>query len=618
MLMEKIKGKNLSEVLLPQGAYQPFPTIDDREGWSAVTEVSREIWIKTAEEYMDFPWPALRASWYMDFHKNGENIPFLFPFFTRRGLLGTFVIAECIENQGRFIDQIVTGIYCICEETTWMTPFDLFSGTKNKMPALEDVIVDLACSETATLLVYVRYLMQARLDAINPRICQRIFDEVYRRAVRPYLDRNDYWWMGFVPQERINNWNPWCNGNMLACLLLLPIEEAERLEGMEKLLRSLDRYMEEYPQDGCCDEGPAYWCAAGGGLNGCLETLKDASGGLLDIFDVKIVQDIGRYISTAFIDSNYFVNYADGDAKVGVGSAAYMYGKNIKDRNMMALGAGGEPARPGLHHWFGLGGYLKTIFTEVERRDYQADLPYVRDSWMPFSHTMSAREQAGSSKGFFLAAKSGHNAESHNHNDVGNFIVYVDGKPLFVDVGTEEYTAKTFGSDRYSIWYIGSLYHNCPSVNGVAQHAGREFAGCDVSYDSDDTHSRMSMNIAGAYPKEAGIDSWVRTVSMERGGDAVITITDRYSLEKPSIAEYHFMTVAEPVVAEDGLIRLHSASGRTVYFRFDANSLTPEIEFRELSESRLVRNWGNAMYRITLKEKSPTASAERTVKITRD
>src|SRR2546430_9673482 len=40
----------------------------------------------------------------------------------------------------------------------------------------------------------------------------------------------------------------------------------------------------------------------------------------------------------------------------------------------------------------------------------------------------------------FRSAWGGHNAQSHNHNDVGNFIVYGDGRPVLIDLGVETYS----------------------------------------------------------------------------------------------------------------------------------------------------------------------------------
>jgi len=53
---------------------------------------------------------------------------------------------------------------------------------------------------------------------------------------------------------------------------------------------------------------------------------------------------------------------------------------------------------------------------------------------------MGARENEGSSKGFYFSAMGGHNDESHNHNDVGTSILIYNGNPVLVDVGSGAYT----------------------------------------------------------------------------------------------------------------------------------------------------------------------------------
>jgi hypothetical protein len=49
----------------------------------------------------------------------------------------------------------------------------------------------------------------------------------------------------------------------------------------------------------------------------------------------------------------------------------------------------------------------------------------VRDIWLPETRVMVACDAAGSSQGYYPAIKGGHNNESHNHNDVGHFIIYI-------------------------------------------------------------------------------------------------------------------------------------------------------------------------------------------------
>ena len=142
----------------------------------------------------------------------------------------------------------------------------------------------------------------------------------------------------------------------------------------------------------------------------------------------------------------------------------------------------------------------------------------LRDAWMWHTQVMTARENKGSHEGLFLAAKAGHNGESHNHNDVGNFIVYADGNPVLIDLGTEEYTAKTFSPRRFELWYLQSQYHNCPTVRGVLQHDGLAYAARDVTYHADDLRAEMRADISGAYPAGSGPGVLAKDVPAEPGG----------------------------------------------------------------------------------------------------
>lgn len=139
----------------------------------------------------------------------------------------------------------------------------------------------------------------------------------------------------------------------------------------------------------------------------------------------------------------------------------------------------------------------------------------LRDVWLPDIQVMAARDAEGNSNGFYLAAKGGHNDESHNHNDIGNFVVFIDGRPLLVDAGVETYTARTFSDRRYEIWTMQSAYHSLlPTIDGVQQAPGATFAARNVVYAMDDAIAALTLDIAAAYPPTAKLASWRRTVTL--------------------------------------------------------------------------------------------------------
>ncbi len=392
-------------------------------------------------------------------------------------------------------------------------------------------------------------------------------------------------------------------------------ENNERhISAVHKILRSLDNFLNYYPADGGCDEGPGYWGRAGGSLFDCLELLHSATGGALSIYTDPLVQNIGRYIYRVQIDEDYFINFADASARVNVAAdLVFRYGQRIGDRQMMAFGAFAA-ARQGVGKSAVSGGgsigrQLHALFNLSELLSAEAAEPLLRDVWLPEIQVMVAHSEGGSSEGLYLAAKGGHNAESHDHNDVGNFIVYVDGRPAIIDAGVGTYTAQTFSSRRYEIWTMQSGYHNLPTIGGVMQENGREFAARDVSYQADDSRAQFSLDIASAYPSEAGVREWRRTLRLERGKQ--IELVDSYRLSDPaSELTLTLMTPCEVALVEPGKLTLRttpSQSGEqsSLAIEYDSQKLSVTTEEIPLEDRRLERVWGSHLTRILLTAQSP-------------
>ena len=76
-----------------------------------------------------------------------------------------------------------------------------------------------------------------------------------------------------------------------------------------------------------------------------------------------------------------------------------------------------------------------------------------------------------------FAAKAGDNKESHNHNDIGVFLLNVGGDKIVTDPGRGEYTSDYFSSKRYKYFPTSALAHSVPVVNGIVQQEGEEYRG---------------------------------------------------------------------------------------------------------------------------------------------
>ncbi|MFN7936383.1 MAG: heparinase II/III family protein [Bryobacteraceae bacterium] len=603
---EKVAG-----ALLPAREWKPLPRFADRAAWEGLPAEVRGHIVEQASGLQKEPWESLPASVYLDFARNGNRSRYERIRFARRGKLNLLAVAECIEGKGRFLDSVTEGVWLECEESSWVLPAHIGVQKVGKgLPDVTEPVVDLFAAESGAQLSWLHYLLASELGRVSPLVPKRIRNEVHHRILAPCMERNDFGWMGLRgPQHSLNNWTPWINSNWLTCALLLEEDPGRRAAHVAKALRSVDEYLSDMPDDGGCDEGPGYWGRAGASLFDCLELLDSASSGRMTWWKEPLVREIGRYIVKAHIAGKWMVNFADASAHATPdGALVWRYGKAIGDRDMMEYGAWAAQGQRGFDGHDSPARGLMKLFLNAGMKDTQARAPLPVENWLPDLNVLFARQTAGSDRGFYLAAKGGHNAESHNHNDVGNFIVFLDGQPVLVDVGVETYTAKTFSSQRYEIWTMQSGWHNCPTVNGMMQAPGRAFRARDVQFKGGAV-SEVAMDLAGTYPAEARVERLRRSMRLDRKAGAVV-VEDGFALRGAGAMEWNFITPVKPSVGDAGRVSL--AAGAVL--RYDAALLSAAVDEHEANDGRLKEIWGGKMYRVRLTLKAPRA--EGTVKFT--
>ncbi|CAA9553995.1 MAG: FIG00985566: hypothetical protein [uncultured Thermomicrobiales bacterium] len=619
ILTSRFTPQLVRKALVGRESWRPYPPIDDRDGWAVIPQETRAGLVQRAEPRLGMAWPALPASVFLDFARDGNRSRYEAPHFERREALIQLVLAECIEADGRFLDDIVNGIWALCEESFWGVSAHSYSRRFERgLPDTSFPVVDLFAAETGSLLAWTHYLLRPTLSGELPVVLDRIEHEVHARIVEPYRSVDDWMWLGLSPRaddRPPNNWNPWIHSNVLAANLLLEPDAEIRAATVDRALTGIDAFLAGYHPDGGCDEGISYWGRAGGSLFDCLDLLARASDEALNAFGIPLVQEIGRYVYRAHIGGSWYVNFADGAAKTtpepGV---VYHYGKRIDDPKLMAQAAEAERLRKGLPETkLSIGRELPAIFDPIPDEVAKQLPPLIRDSWMDGIQVLTAREREGSTEGLFLAAKGGHNAESHNHNDVGHFIVGLDGAPVLIDVGVETYTRKTFSADRYDIWTMQSAYHNLPTIDGHQQQAGLDFRATDVDASVSDGRAELSLDIASAYPEGAGVRSWRRSIRLDRGANSTVSVRDTWALESaPDQLTLSLMAASDVERAEPGVLRFKGVE-QALDVRFDPAMFEAEIEHIDINDARLFPVWGDHVSRVLLRVSAPAAQGDWTL-----
>ena len=561
-----------------------LPQADDTFWRDSIPQEMRQSYIQYGEQYLGKPWTVLPWTVFAENKQTGNRVNYEAICFEKRRQMAAIVMAEIMEGKGRFMGDIIDGMGSFCEETWWGIP----AHYPKAIPLSEWQEVDLFNAETASLIVWTRSMLEKLFDAFSPDLCQRIDREIERRILQPAVER-DYWW-----KTAGMNWNPWICSNWLACILICEKDEARKATAIAQIKKATQAFIDAYPEDGGCDEGPGYWDRAAASM---FEIMRLLDFGTVD----QKVQRMASYAYKTYIGNDYCVCFADAHENKAVQQVniVYPFGLWLNDQTMREFGAylgrqKGVLTNPAA--LYDKSGNFPTLGRELfflrHIRDFIAELPcepLLKDVWLPDLQIMTARRG-----NLYVAMKGGNNGESHNHNDVGSFIVYgsqesgVRSKeqlsPLFIDPAVGEYTAKTFSDDRYSIWTMQSQYHNLPQINGIDQKDGKEYAAKVVSHKD----GQLTLDIAGAYPVEAAVKSWKRTVLAMKSG---ISMTEDYELSEYRQPTCLMLMTLDP----EALQRIH----------FDANQLSATIEdISDKLDPLLQHMWGQKMYRIILTVKS--------------
>ncbi len=549
-------GKRIFEakVFELQGRVLPiaqFRLFSDLENGFDIPVFRWQELIGKAEIALNRQIPQLSAEDYMLFCKTGNRSVFEDKYFLRRTMLLDLSLGEYVEKKGRFTDKLKDVMWAILEESSWVIPAHNRmrpAGIHVSLPLHHKAsYIDLFSAATGAAVAVAYYFHKSLFDCAPFDLGARIAYELDRQLLKPFLDDKimleNCKWSGLTG-NRVNNWCPWIVTNLLTVCALTVEELPLRTQIVQRSLPLLDNFLASNHPDGGCDEGPRYWELAGGSLWAACCVLRDLTGGYIDVFDEPILKNMGEYEVKMLTAPGYLLNFADAPVNYTPNPyLLYHWGRTCHSKTLVDCA-----------------GYLiRDVQLETDRRTPYKYLCYLttpaldggaceapEKAYIESLQIAITRPSGQLGKGLYLAVKGGHNAESHNHNDLGNIVVLSDDQPIFIDVGVGEYTKRYFGPERYDVWHTCSDFHNCATLNGVTQQNGKDYRAENVFYSAQ--NGRISMNLESAYPG-AGLAEYKRTAVLENGK---ITLLDLVRFAEPGTVQFHFITVTRPEqVTED-------------------------------------------------------------------
>ena len=599
LIASRVSKDELKEILVQSQKWVKFPAYSDRAGWDAFLGDYKDIYIKRGEEALSHDWPRVKATDYLEFYRSGNRKIMEEPLTSNNRAVSSLLIAELAEGKGRFLDQLINGVYAAAEMTTWSLSAHVHRrNPKSSLQKYDAPVIDLSAGDMGNLFSWVYFFMHDEFDKVNPEISRRLRHEIKTRILDAYIDYDQWWWDGSrnYTGRMLNNWSPWCLSNVLMVAMLMEEDKDRYTEIAYNTILGVDKYLNYIKGDGACEEGPSYWGHAAGKILDYIDLLNQATDGKVNMSDEKLIKDMGEYIARSYVGEGWVVNFADASAQGGGDPfLLYRYGKAVDSDLLKSFAA--EQFTDGTLPPNGRDIYRTFASFAIAPELKGCSSAFIRPEYTWYPETEFC--YLSTPKGLFLATKGGFNDESHNHNDVGTFSVWVDNYPLIIDAGVGTYTRQTFsGKERYNIWTMQSGWHNLPVINGYEQPHGRNFKASDAKAGKNS----FEVNIAGAYPKEAGVKKWIRAYKVN---GREVKISDMFDLEEVKESNVvNFLSWGEIESLCPGVVSI-KINGHKSTLTYDASRFDVSIEDRELPDARLSNVWGPKISRISFTDRKP-------------
>lgn len=501
--------------------------VREGEAYASLREPLLRYW--EAEGSADIP--SLSYSAYRRFHYDGDRDTYEKPYFARRrALAAVAVLALIYPEREEYLVKLMDLIYAVCDEYTWCLP-----AHQTELGVNNNRHIDLFAAETGMCLSEIYTLLG---DRFEPLIADRIRVEIDRRIIQSFLDTSFFW-------ERVGmNWAAVCMGSVSCTFMLMRPDLCADLE--ERFCSAMKFFLGGFGADGVCEEGFSYWCYGFGFFTVWADMIRTFTEGRVDWFKLDKVKAVAPFLSRMYLTEGCTVSFADAGrtGRYNVGILHYLKGEYPDDVVIP------DPAYSELMDGCGRWCTFLRSFSWMEP-DYATGEKIGGGEMTYYAPSVNWLVKRGERYSF--AAKGGHNAEPHNHHDIGSFILAKDGRQILTDPGGGVYTRQYFTpAIRYDGVACGSRGHSVPFFGTEADRAekgkhygyqkdGKQFRAADVVCDGD----TFSMDLAPAYG-ETFVRKVLRTFTFGESGftlrdefdaDGGIPITDRFVSLSPFTVE---------------------------------------------------------------------------------
>lgn len=527
---------------LPENPQGIGVSYKDRVFWEQMKrDVNAQKLLKEAPELLEQGIPPFVDSLYLHLNKTNIRLPGEEMMNARFQYLFKLTLAECLENNRRYLPAIEKALLALCEQKPWSIPahdrsLQNYNGT--------DYYVDLVVATSGNSIAQCVTLLDDRLSPeVKARVLDAFQEKVFRPIHRCLEETKPFWWFTVT-----NNWNSVCLAGVTgAALALLPGRE-ERAYFVAVAEKYHTYGMKGYADDGYCSEGVGYYNYGFRAYILLREEICRATQGKIDFFRTPKFVRIAQYgkkiqmlngVCPAYSDcrmgltvDGFINNYCDNVLGTAPYSEKYVFPATGRNLSLYCIELFPNQA------W-------KLEQNDEIRQALQEESDPLH-TFYEKAGILVARPAKGSTCRLAVSAKGGNNAENHNHNDIGSYAVSLGKETMAGDQGGPfSYPGDYFSDDapdKYSI--KGSFGHPVPLVDGMQQTTGAKAQASVLKKEMTDSRDIFSIDLTSAYntPK---LEKLIRTFTYDRDRDGSFTVEDGFSANAPLRFETALTTAAK-------------------------------------------------------------------------
>lgn len=520
----------------------------DRSFWDKMREndEAKKLLSEEAPALLKKGMPLFVDSLYLHLNKTNVRLPGEKMINARYHYLFRLTLAECLENKRRYIPAIEKALIDLCQQKPWSIPahdrnLQNYNGT--------DYYVDLVVATAGNSIAQCVTMLD---DCLSPEVKARVLcafrEKVFRPVYRCLEETKPFWWFTVT-----NNWNSVCLAGVTGAALALLPDKRERAY----FVAAAEKYnvygMKGYADDGYCSEGVGYYNYGFRAYILLREEVCRATQGKIDFFRNPKFFRIARYGKKIQMVNGLCPAYSD--CRIGLSPDWFI--TNYCDR---ALGTISQNEKYNLPAVNNLSLYLIELFPnqawKVDMTDeiHQA-LKEESDplhAYYEKAGILIARPAEKGSCRMAVSAKGGNNAENHNHNDIGSYVVVLGQETMAGDQGGPfSYPGDYFNADAPEKYKSkGSFGHPVPVVDGKAQCVGVNAQGIVVNKELTEGKVTFGIDYTSAY-STPNLEKLIRTFVYDRKGEGGFTVCDEFTAKVPIRFETAITTRANWKILDD-------------------------------------------------------------------